>query len=201
MDARLETHRAVAEAKDNLIAAVSHELRTPLTSISGFADILKEDETLSPTQHDMVEVIDAEASELARMIEDFLVAARFDHDIVELDAGDIEVMAAIIRPMVEAVEAAGREVEIDARELWVKGDRDRIVHIARNLLSNAMAHGGSNIRVVVLKEEGLGDARHRRRRPRHPLGCQRQPVRTVHQRRAAEPWSPAALAWALRSPA
>ena len=76
MDARLETHRAVAEAKRNLIAAVSHELRTPLTSISGFADLLKEDETLSPVQHDMVEVIDAEASELARMIEDFLVAAR-----------------------------------------------------------------------------------------------------------------------------
>ena len=31
---------------------------------------------------------------------------------------------AAIRPMVEAVEASGREVQIDPRELWVKGDRD-----------------------------------------------------------------------------
>ena len=155
MDARLETHRAVAEAKDNLIAAVSHELRTPLTSISGFADILKDDQTMSPAQHDMVAVIDAEAKELARMVEDFLVAARFDHDIAELETTDIEVMAAI-RPLVDAARASGRGLQIDSRELWVKGDRDRIVHITRNLLSNAIAHGGPNIRVVVLKEEGRG---------------------------------------------
>ncbi len=155
MDARLETHRAVAEAKDNLIAAVSHELRTPLTSISGFAEILRDDETMSPAQHDMIEVINGEAKELARMVEDFLVAARFDHDIVELETTDIEVMRTI-RPSIQAAEAAGRELQIDPRELWVKGDRDRIVHITRNLLSNAIAHGGPNIRVVVLKEEGRG---------------------------------------------
>lgn len=58
--------------------------------------------------------------------------------------------------MVDAAQASGRGLQIDSRELWVKGDRDRIVHITRNLLSNAIAHGGPNIRVVVLKREGRG---------------------------------------------
>jgi signal transduction histidine kinase len=155
MDARLETHRAVAEAKDNLIAAVSHELRTPLTSIAGFAEILHDDEMLSPAQHDMVEVINTEAKELARMVEDFLVAARFDHEVMELETAPVEVMGTIA-PLVQAAEASGREIELDPRQLWVNGDRDRIAHIARNLLSNAVAHGGPMIRIVVLREDGAG---------------------------------------------
>ena len=110
---------------------------------------------MSPAQHDMIEVINGEAEELARMVEDFLVAARFDHDIVELDDGRHRGHGNH-QTVIEAAEAAGRGLQIDPRELWVKGDRDRIVHITRNLLSNAIAHGGPNIRVVVLKEEGRG---------------------------------------------
>lgn len=150
MDAQLETHRAVAEAKDNLIAAVSHELRTPLTSISGFAEILEDDENLSPAQRDMVEVINGEAKELARMVEDFLVAARFDHAVADLETTDIEVMRTIA-PLLGAAEASGREVQIDPRSLWVKGEQDRIVHITRNLISNAVAHGGPQIRATIVR--------------------------------------------------
>ena len=83
----------------------------------------------------MARVLPKHIGETARMVEDFLVAARFDHDIAELETTDIEVMAAM-RPLVDAARASGRGLQIDSRELWVKGDGDRIVHITRNLLSN-----------------------------------------------------------------
>ncbi len=197
MDARLETHRTVAEAKDNLIAAVSHELRTPLTSISGFADILKDDQTMSPAQHDMVEVIDAEAKELARMVEDFLVAARFDHDIVELDTGDIEVMATI-RPMVEAAEASA----VKSRSIpGNSGSRETPTvsctspgTCSRTPSPRWPQHssGGSQRRgpgTLVIADDGPGipsDA---------STACLNR-----SSTKAAEPWSPAALAWACGRP-
>ncbi|HSO50187.1 MAG TPA: histidine kinase dimerization/phospho-acceptor domain-containing protein, partial [Acidimicrobiia bacterium] len=69
--------QSMTEAKDRFIASISHELRTPLTSVLGFAEILRDGEELSAAERmAMMKAITEEATDLAHIIDDLLVAAR-----------------------------------------------------------------------------------------------------------------------------
>ena len=54
-----------------LIRKTAHDVRTPLTSISGFAELLAEDVSLSAGARENAELILAETRRLAGMLEDF----------------------------------------------------------------------------------------------------------------------------------
>ena len=59
------------ERQRGMIRNIAHDVRTPLTSISGFAELLAEDESLSPGARENVEIIRAEIRRLAEMLEVF----------------------------------------------------------------------------------------------------------------------------------
>ena len=148
LESRLESARQIAEAREEFIANASHELRTPLTSITGLALILedhpviKEDETSS----ELLDLVIRESSDLNRMVEDLLTAAR-------LDAGALSYTFDDVDPTVEADEVAesmrraGAAVKVDCEPALVRADSVRLRQVVRNLLSNAIKYGGSNIRI------------------------------------------------------
>ncbi|NNL48491.1 MAG: hypothetical protein HKO76_09015, partial [Acidimicrobiia bacterium] len=77
LDARLEAEQEITRSKDEFIANVSHELRTPLTSIFGLSELLLEEGLVDPESSiDLLALINKEATELTRMVEDILVLAR-----------------------------------------------------------------------------------------------------------------------------
>jgi signal transduction histidine kinase len=147
LDARLEAERSVGRAKDQFIANISHELRTPLTSIYGFSEVLLEEGFVDPRMAgDLVGLINTESAELARMVEDLLVAAHDEDAPLPMDGGPVEISAeldSVIAPfarrgiIIGGTHAAGT----------VFGDQLRIRQILRNLVANAVQHGGDTIRV------------------------------------------------------
>ena len=147
LEARLEAERSVGRAKDQFIANISHELRTPLTSIYGLSEVLIEQGFLDPqTAGDLVGLINTESAELARMVEDLLVAAHDEDVPLPLD-----VAAVAIGDELDAVLAPFRRRGViiggTYAEGTVIGDQLRIRQILRNLVSNAVQHGGEVIRV------------------------------------------------------
>lgn len=147
LDARLEAEKSVGRAKDQFIANISHELRTPLTSIYGFSEVLLEQGFVDPAASgDLVGLINSESAELARMVEDLLVAA---HDVdtpLAMDSSRVaidEQLDAIISPF----QRRGCSIGGTYGSETVLGDQLRIRQILRNLLSNAIQHGGPTIRV------------------------------------------------------
>ena len=54
-----------------MIRNIAHDVRTPLTSISGFAELLAEDESLSMGARENLEIIRSEIRRLAEMLEAF----------------------------------------------------------------------------------------------------------------------------------
>jgi signal transduction histidine kinase len=147
LDARLDAERSVGRAKDQFIANISHELRTPLTSIYGFSEVLLDQGFVDPTvAEDLVGLINTESAELARMVEDLLVAAHDDDAPLAVDVARVDIVDEI-----EAVLEPFRRRDIAIGGTYapatVLGDRLRIRQVLRNLVANAVQHGGPTIRV------------------------------------------------------
>jgi PAS domain S-box-containing protein len=143
--------RQLVRSKDEFVATVSHELRTPLTAVVGFSHELRDRlDRLDPDEvRTFINLIGDQATEVADLVEDLLVASRLDMDEVAVTRDAIHVW-----DQVDAVLVArriGKEVTTvrHEREAKVFADPVRVRQIFRNLLANADRYGGPHITVRV----------------------------------------------------
>jgi len=61
-----------------MAALMSHELRTPITSISGFAELLLADETISEDNREFLTIIGNESQRLSKMLSTFLSVSHLE---------------------------------------------------------------------------------------------------------------------------
>lgn len=141
----LEAERSLNRAKDSFIAGLSHELRTPLTSVYGFAEVLAEGEVEDPRQvRELAREIAAEAAELARMVDDLIVASRFESTGVAVEPGPTE-LTPVVESALHRFRRAGVPVEWSPCRLEVWTDAARLSQVLVNLVSNAVRHGGPRV--------------------------------------------------------
>jgi len=138
-------------AKDIFIASVSHELRTPLTAVLGFAwELASESSRLTSEEVTAsARIIAEQATDLSAIIEDLLVAARTDIQAVTVLSEEVAIVdeiRAVIRVMNPADQSRIRPLE---GALLVRADHLRVRQILRNLLNNAVRHGGPNIHIEL----------------------------------------------------
>lgn len=148
----LDQLRELTRAKDQFLASVSHELRTPLTGVLGFAELLRDpDGALSDSERKaMIASVAEEATDLSAIIDDLLVAARSELDLLAITAVPVSLHAQVAQ-VLESMggEAAARfEVVRDPdRRFTAVGDPGRVRQIIRNLTSNAIRYGGNRRRI------------------------------------------------------
>lgn len=58
------------------LSKMSHEMRTPLTSIMGFAELLLEDETITGTSREYLQIISDEARRMSEMLNEYISVLR-----------------------------------------------------------------------------------------------------------------------------
>ena len=144
-EARLEAERELSRAKDEFIAGLSHEFRTPLTSIFGFSELLIDQGLVDPDMSiELIRLINSESAELSRMVEDLLMAARLEAGQVTIQQVDVEVVAEI-ESVLAPVIRAGSPMQVELEPTSVCVDALRFRQILRNLVSNAVKHGGDSI--------------------------------------------------------
>lgn len=147
----------LVRAKDIFIASVSHELRTPLTAVLGFAsELASESSRLTPDEVTAsARIIAEQATDLSAIVEDLLVAARADIQGVSVLSEEVAIVdeiRAVIRVMNPSDQSRIRPLEGD---LLVRADHLRVRQILRNLLNNAVRHGGPNIHIELGAREGF----------------------------------------------
>ncbi len=143
--------------KDEFVSLVSHELRTPLTSIIGFTHLIdryfrnrllphleddREAQRAAERILGNIEIIVNQGDRLTRMINNILDLSRMEagHMQWEMEHLDVE---QVIAESVETTHALADEkdvqvtVSVEENLPPVYGDRDRIVQVMTNLLSNA----------------------------------------------------------------
>ncbi len=178
--AEAQAARAAAEqaneAKSRFLSNVSHELRTPLTSVVGFARINRKrlEEVVFPVVPrddpkvdravrqvgDNLAIIVDEGERLTGLINDLLdlariEAGRFEWRMEPLALEDVVRQALAAAAALFEVSGLALEVEVGSGLAPVVGDRDRLVQVVLNLVSNAVKFTPSGrVRVVVDAAEG-----------------------------------------------
>ena len=151
MQARKEAEEASA-SKSMFLSRTSHELRTPLNAILGFAQLLEED--LPPgKQHNSVLLIKGAGQHLLKLIDEVLQIARIDSGELSMELGPtpinnlLEEAAHYIRPIGKI-----RDIEIRCQAedgLWAMANRQKLLQVVLNLLSNALKYGPANALVQL----------------------------------------------------
>ncbi|HSP73457.1 MAG TPA: ATP-binding protein [Gaiellaceae bacterium] len=154
--------READRAKDEFVATVSHELRTPLTSIVGFLEMLLDEDVgpLTDDQRQYLEIVQRSSQRLMRQVGDLLFMARLDEAGLTLAREPVS-LDEVAEECVEAHAALARnrsiELELDAGGVpSVSGDRERLVQVTTNLLSNALKFTpqGGRVEVRTFVEDG-----------------------------------------------
>src|SRR5262249_13903472 len=112
--------RELDRMRDAFVATVSHELRTPLTSISGFLEMLEDEEqALSDAGPRYPEVIRRSTDRLHELVEDLLLVAQIEARRVELQLAPVD-LAQLAARAAESARPAARDKRVD---LQVQDDR------------------------------------------------------------------------------
>jgi signal transduction histidine kinase len=148
--------------KDEFISTVSHELRTPLTSIRSFSEILLDNPDLQLAERNQfLEIVVKESERLTRLINDILDLSRIESGRMEwhlstCDPKDIleDALAATSGLFKDKGIILEPEFASDLPRITV--DRDRLMQVVINLLSNAakfaQAEGG-RVKVRMARQE------------------------------------------------
>jgi signal transduction histidine kinase len=148
--------------KDEFVSSVSHELRTPLTSISGYVELLLEDEQ-SDLKRGYLTIVDRNAQRLLGLVADLLFTARLQDGRLELDREEVD-LSDIVTHAVESArpraESSAIEFQLDIERIApVLGEQVRLAQLLDNLVSNAVKFTPSGGRVTVRLTEADGNAR------------------------------------------
>jgi two-component system OmpR family sensor kinase len=145
VESQFAARRANEDRMRQFLADASHELRTPLTSIRGYAELARLQRRAGATadpdgDKDVLDRIEAEGTRMSRMVDDLLMLARSDRG-VQLQFSPVEVDG-LVDDVVSGARAAhpGRPIVADVEQFVLEADRDQLLRVLRNLVTNAAVH-------------------------------------------------------------
>jgi Na+/proline symporter/nitrogen-specific signal transduction histidine kinase len=155
--------RELDRMKDDFISTVTHELRTPLTSIRAFSEMLHEDPKIDLAQRTrFLAIIVSETVRLSRLINQILDLAKLESGRAEWTVAAVDV-GEVIREAADSLTVlfAEKRVTLDLggceTGLGVMADRDRLMQVMVNLLSNALKFVPSDSGYVKVGAGGTAD--------------------------------------------
>jgi EAL domain-containing protein (putative c-di-GMP-specific phosphodiesterase class I)/signal transduction histidine kinase len=146
----LDHERALRKKKDQFLSGASHHLNTPLSAVLGFAELLSDKGRSfnAVVRNEMIEQLAIHANEASHVAEDLLIAARSDMNELTLDNTEVD-LRSIVEEVTRSWSGSGLgRVHVTGAGV-AQGDRRRITQIVRNLIQNASAHGGEQIKVSM----------------------------------------------------
>ncbi len=145
---------ARARSTRDLAANISHEFKSPLTSIRGAAELLLEGAAEDPAARTrFLENVLADAHRLDRLVSRLLELARMEAEPSPDEVVDYE---ALVR---EAASDAGPHVvrvTYGSKVTQLRGRRENLASVLRNLLDNAQQHADEGSPITVLVEDVPG---------------------------------------------
>jgi len=154
-------------AKAELSAMVSHELKTPLVTISGYAEMLREDAllgTLNKDQTHAVDTIISQTIKLERLISDIMDAQKMDLKKMKFNKREFEI-SEFMDEQLQIHSKLMDEKKIrfvnstDGEKINITSDPDRLSQVFANLIKNAVDFvPASNGRIEINAKRKNGQA-------------------------------------------
>lgn len=145
--------------RSDFIANASHELRTPLVSLKGFLETITDSAKDDPkSQQKFLEIMKSEANKMEVLIEELMALSRIElqEHIRPKDKVDIkEMLENVILLNSKKINEKKISValEINDKERYVIGDREKLSAVFLNLLDNAIKYSGSSKTIKIKNSE------------------------------------------------
>jgi signal transduction histidine kinase len=141
-----------------LISKIAHELRSPLTSVKGFSSTLTNrwDRFTDEQRKELVAVIHSDAERMARIVSEVLDLARLESNRLELHRTNSELAPVAEQALRDRSQLPGAErvtlAVPSGVQAWV--DLERFLHVASNLIENAIKFSDEGPITVEARTEG-----------------------------------------------
>lgn len=151
------------QLKDDFLSTVTHELRTPITSIRAFSEILFDNPELE--EHDRqhyLGIVIKETERLSRLISQVLDLERYESGRQKLTPAKVSV-SELIHDSIEAMDQLIKEknvllkIELEHPDQSVICDRDKMIQVFLNLLSNALKFVEPQTGVISIRAKSQAD--------------------------------------------
>jgi signal transduction histidine kinase len=162
-----DMQRQLAEleiARRRFIATASHELRTPIFSLSGFLELLEDEELDEETRAAFLRQLRQQVNRLGKLATDLLDLSRLEAGSLELrpeptDIGELARMVSAEFTPALAAHESHLELRLAGSTVQAVCDPERVAQIMRILLDNALSHTPTGTDVIVAATQDNGRAR------------------------------------------
>ncbi len=150
-------------ARKEFIANASHELRTPIFSLSGFVELLEDDDPDPVARAEFVSTMRDQVARLTKLTVDLLDLSKLDADAIEIRRERVrlaEVARRVAEEFVAVAERRGSAIEVasDSTATAATADPDRVAQIMRILIDNALTHTPEGTAISVGTRNANGAA-------------------------------------------
>lgn len=142
------------DARRQFIATASHELRTPIFSLSGFTELLVDEELDEETRRAFLRQLSDQITRLTKLTTELLDLSKLDSGSLDLRATRIEITDLTRSVTAEFAPALTQhdsqlELHLPSSGLHAQGDPERVAQILRILIDNVIAHTPTGTRIRV----------------------------------------------------
>lgn len=162
--------REAIENNKTVIATLSHDIKTPIASIRAYAEGLEANLDSTPEKRARyLSVLMRKCDEVSALTNDLFLHSLADLDKLKMSKERIE-LSGFIRQTAEEISGERGDVHYlpPSEEIFVSGDRNRLMQLCGNLINNARKYAASDIDIALVKSGGQAVLSFRDRGPGIP---------------------------------
>ena len=151
---------AIRNLRKAFIANASHELRTPLTVISGYLEILL-DEELSPSLLEIIKNAHEQADRMGHILSDMLTLSKLEESNYESKTGTEVDVKALLEHMVADFKVSyantQHQFKVELADFNLRVVENDFYSVCQNLVSNAVKYSAPNSLITItwgINDEG-----------------------------------------------
>jgi two-component system sensor histidine kinase KdpD len=157
-ESRIETERRTEQLRSTVLDSLAHAYKTPLTAIRAASTGLSEMGHLSPSQAELVSLIDEQAGQLNELTARLLTTARLDAGDVAIDALPINVgslIEEVVAGLSDRLASMKVAVSLPDEGLILTCDRQLMVMLLTQYIDNACKYSifGTTITIGAIQSK------------------------------------------------
>lgn len=147
-------------ALEQMMTNISHDLRTPLTSAMGYIHIIQNSDLTEEEKERELAIIEKRLSRLEELINSFFEFSQIISNENAPEKTDINIVAVLEESIAHYYDdycSKGREIILNCTQhkLMIYSNKNMLLRIFDNLISNALKHGVGNLIVSIDLAENI----------------------------------------------